>query len=144
MTPLSALQRIAVCALLLGILILAPSTSALAQSRNLTLLSNLNIHPPPPGGYATVSVQPAGMTVRSGRDGRYAFAVPAGGTATVTVSTFAFETTSKSVAVALNSDQTVDFPIKRLPAGVLSGTARVGIGRKRARWCRDGDPRDAA
>jgi len=74
---------------------------------------------------ATVTVQPASMTVKSGRDGRFAFAVPAGGNATITVSKFAFETTSKTVTVALNSDQTVNFAIKRLPAGTLSGTVRM-------------------
>lgn len=77
---------------------------------------------------ATVTVQPANMTVKSGSDGRYAFAVPAGGNATVTVSTFAFEITSKTVSVAVNSDQTVDFPIKRLAAGMLSGTVRAASG----------------
>jgi hypothetical protein len=78
--------------------------------------------------WATVTVQPANMTVKSGSDGRYAFAVPAVGSATVTVSTFAFETTSKTVSVALNSDQTVDFPIKRQPAGTVSGTVRATSG----------------
>jgi hypothetical protein len=76
---------------------------------------------------ATVTVQPANMTVKSGRDGRFAFAVPVGA-ATVTVSNFAFETTIKTVSVALNSDQTVNFGILRSPFGSLSGTVRATSG----------------
>ena len=76
---------------------------------------------------ATVTVQPANMTVKSGRDGRYAFAVPVGA-ATVTVSNFAFQTTVRSVSVALNSDQTVNIGLVRQDAGTLSGTVRATSG----------------
>jgi len=77
---------------------------------------------------ATVTAMPANMTVKSGRNGQYAFALPAGGNATITVSNFAFETTVKTVGVALNSDQTVNVAIKRLPAGMLSGTVLATSG----------------
>ena len=76
---------------------------------------------------ATVTIQPAGFSMKSGRDGRFAFAVPPG-TSTVTASTYAFEVTAKSVSVSLDGDQTVTIAMKRLPAGTLSGTVRAVAG----------------
>ena len=76
---------------------------------------------------ATVTIQPAGLTVKSGRDGRFAFAVPPGAS-TVTVSTYSFAVTPRNVSVALNSDQTVTIAMERLPAGTLSGTVRAVAG----------------
>ena len=71
---------------------------------------------------AVVTVQPSGLTVRSGSDGRYAFAVPVTGSATVTATQFAYDATPRSMAVALGSDQTVDLPLPLSPAGLLRGT----------------------
>jgi len=77
----------------------------------------------PPIAGAMVTVQPAAQTVRSGRDGRYAFAVPPG-VSTLTVSTFAFETSVGNVTVGSNTDQSVPVALKRLPSGTLTGTVR--------------------
>jgi choice-of-anchor B domain-containing protein len=71
---------------------------------------------------AVVTVQPSGLTVKSGSDGRYAFAVPVTASATVTVSNFAYVTTSRTVAVPLGSDQTVDLPMPLAAAGTVRGT----------------------
>ncbi|HEU4335042.1 MAG TPA: choice-of-anchor B family protein [Candidatus Eisenbacteria bacterium] len=77
---------------------------------------------------ATVTVQPAGLTVKSGQDGRYAFAVPATGAATLTVSTYGFEVASSTVGVPLDSDQTLNFGLRRLPSGSLRGFVRDASG----------------
>jgi len=81
-----------------------------------------------PIGGATVTVQPSGLTVKSGQDGRYAFAVPSGGTSSITVSTYGDVVPTRNVSVALNSDQTVDFTLSALPSGTLQGMVRATNG----------------
>jgi choice-of-anchor B domain-containing protein len=76
---------------------------------------------------ALVTVQPSGLTVHSGSDGRYAFAVPVTGSATVTGTLFPYVTTARTVGVALGSDQTVDLSMA-LPPGAIRGTVTAASG----------------
>jgi hypothetical protein len=76
---------------------------------------------------ATVTAMPAGLTVKTDLEGRFAFALPAG-TSTLAVSAYAFESSTTSISVALDSDQTVSLTLRRLPTGTLSGVVRDGSG----------------
>ena len=79
---------------------------------------------------ATITAQPGGMTVRSGFDGRFAMALDAPNSYTLTVTALRYQTGTFSPAgVALGSDETILAALHRADVGFIEGTVTTsGVG----------------
>lgn len=78
---------------------------------------------------ATITAQPGGMTVRSGFDGRFAMALDAPGSYTLTVTAFRYQAGTFSPAgVTVGSDETILAALPRSDAGFIEGTVTASGG----------------
>jgi hypothetical protein len=83
----------------------------------------------PPIAGATIVANPGGLTVKSGSDGRFAMALDAPGSYTLTITCFRFEPDVKSNAnVNVGSDRTITISLQRKPTGTLSGIVSAAGG----------------
>ena len=72
---------------------------------------------------ATITAQPGGMTARSGFDGRFAMALDAPSSYTLSVTALRYQTgTFSPAAVAVGSDETILATLHRTDAGFIEGT----------------------
>ena len=79
---------------------------------------------PLPG--ATITAQPGGLTVRSGLDGRFAMALDAPSSVTLTVTALRYQTGTFSPAgVTVGSDETITAALHPMDASFLEGTVTV-------------------